>query len=669
MKYFNLKKKLKLLVASSAVLVPLVVISCEEQKQIKKDDNNENESLKSKTKLAVNSVDSEKNKDNKVIDKSIDVEENNKDITPVEENNTTTETDGTVNNEPVNTPNEDENAELTGKEALNNTVPVEFRNIIKFKDENSYNKFKERYSYRQQRAKQGSKTPIIIYRYSNGIVGIYGGGTGENNDIFSLNDNFDYSLIFSSIKNNQVGLEFDFDENLGKIEIKIKFIKDKSPKLIETILISEQGIKYETKLAHDVSVEDLSEVSNNENTETTDENDTETNSEETDNSNSANKSTETIANDNANLNLVKLNQPINEFIPDKTIFVRPIFGAQFIEKTTNQKIITLFNHADSPGGKSNREPVAKLPSNLEKIVGSQLNNQGAQEVSEFVELANVINDLSKLNPSSFVIYGGDTNIMSQNFDLQKVLLNQEINAYANTNDDTLKTSLGTKNPYVNPYDKIYFKSSKEPSLLELTTLEVDKYKYYRGDIISDFAKIFPNKQAEFYNKNGYVVNDNQTDLNLIRTHISDHLPVSMTLTKNNEPILKVAHWNILNYGRKGSQNDYLLEFKAYALAKIIAHYNYDIIGLTEINDETGDDVALIVKNLNKLTNSNKFKFIVQNYNTTKIPKSYSNRFTISQQEQVGIIYDSSKVDLDINFRDKDHPNGGITIQRYFDYLK
>lgn len=48
---------------------------------------------------------------------------------------------------------------------------------------------------------------------------------------------------------------------------------------------------------------------------------------------------------------------------------------------------------------------------------SDLNKQGAQEVSEFLGLIDVINENKDL--ANFVIYGGDTNIKNENFYLAR----------------------------------------------------------------------------------------------------------------------------------------------------------------------------------------------------------------------------------------------------------
>ncbi len=99
--------------------------------------------------------------------------------------------------------------------------------------------------------------------------------------------------------------------------------------------------------------------------------------------------------------------------------------------------------------------------------------------------------------------------------------------------------------------------------------------------------------------------------------------------------LKIAHWNILNFGNVSSLQN---KFKIEVIAKIISNVDPDVIGLTEINYKSGESVIKIVDSLNKFSTHRNYKFLYQ-------PVSEANpNVSEATKEQVAIIYDDNKVE-------------------------
>ncbi|WP_258560091.1 hypothetical protein [Metamycoplasma hominis] len=289
---------------------------------------------------------------------------------------------------------------------------------------------------------------------------------------------------------------------------------------------------------------------------------------------------------------------------------------------------------------------------------SDLNKQGAQEVSEFLGLIDVINENKDL--ANFVIYGGDTNIKNENFYLarkypENIQFTLDRDLKLKKYDQKFLTSLGTRGKYSEQYDKMFFinqlPNTFKPKIITdgLLPYKVDIYRTF-NDVIS---------KAELESLKGWKSKD--SDRSTIRSQISDHAPVftdvvfsnpietlkvnealrkNQTLSKEQNTI-RIAHWNILNFG--GPNQD----AKTMAIATTIYKSGFDIIGLTEINDGRGNYVQNIVNLLNEYAGKERYKFVLQNKKDTNIRPEYlqSNKFGKAQQEQVAVIYDSQNFEF------------------------
>lgn len=346
---------------------------------------------------------------------------------------------------------------------------------------------------------------------------------------------------------------------------------------------------------------------------------------------------------------------------NQTHFVRPPFIAKFKIKNTDFSIATIFNHLDSPGTRKKGEYIEPKPSILladRSNKQSDLNKQGAQEVSEFLGLIDVINENKDL--ANFVIYGGDTNIKNENFYLarkypENIQFTLDRDLKLKKYDQKFLTSLGTRGKYSEQYDKMFFinqlPNTFKPKIITdgLLPYKVDIYRTF-NDVIS---------KAELEKLKGWKSKD--SDRSTIRSQISDHAPVftdvvfsnpietlkvNETLRKNQtlskeQNTIRIAHWNILNFG--GPNQD----AKTTAIAATIYKSGFDIIGLTEINDGRGNYVQNIVNLLNKYAGKDRYKFVLQNKKDTNIRPEYlqSNKFGKAQQEQVAVIYDSQNFEF------------------------
>ncbi|QKX39752.1 hypothetical protein [Metamycoplasma hominis] len=346
---------------------------------------------------------------------------------------------------------------------------------------------------------------------------------------------------------------------------------------------------------------------------------------------------------------------------NQTHFVRPPFIAKFKIKNTDFSIATIFNHLDSPGTRKKGEYIEPKPSILladSSNRQSDLNKQGAQEVSEFLGLIDVINENKDL--ANFVIYGGDTNIKNENFYLarkypENIQFTLDRDLKLKKYDQKFLTSLGTRGKYSEQYDKMFFinqlSNTFKPKIITngLLPYKVDIYRTF-NDVIS---------KAELEKLKGWKSKNN--DKSTIRSQISDHAPVftdvvfsnpietlkvNETLRKNQtlskeQNTIRIAHWNILNFG--GPNQD----AKTMAIATTIYKSGFDIIGLTEINDGRGNYVQNIVDLLNEYAGKERYKFVLQNKKDTNIRPEYlqSNKFGKAQQEQVAVIYDSQNFEF------------------------
>lgn len=101
--------------------------------------------------------------------------------------------------------------------------------------------------------------------------------------------------------------------------------------------------------------------------------------------------------------------------------------------------------------------------------------------------------------------------------------------------------------------------------------------------------------------------------------------------------LRWGHWNVLNFGRKSKSQ------KIAALAALIKRIDYDVVGLTEIDNE--EATKKLVSELNKLVGSDTYKYV----SSKREKGSYAGR---GQAEHVSVIYNKKKI-TPIPFQTKD----------------
>ncbi|QDF64881.1 hypothetical protein [Mycoplasma nasistruthionis] len=297
----------------------------------------------------------------------------------------------------------------------------------------------------------------------------------------------------------------------------------------------------------------------------------------------------------------------------KTVYVRPPFGVQFEIKNLDKlpSITTIFGHLDSPGSKGTKRYQESPISSKENLHSGVKESLGSQELAEFLAIPTLINNFKdQSDEDSVVIFGGDTNIKAKNFGLQNSFPTDIKPVISDLGtSDAYKTSLGRNNNYSEPYDKIFFKASPS-EVLEYRTQLTDPVLAFKNDILKAFANHTlseQDKQLEYYKSDA-----NNPEFYNIRNRLSDHAPVFIDIRVNDEQYhsinnseslikdekaLRIAHWNVLNYG--GDNFDVANAFKYVAIAKIIQSSGFDIIGLTEINYGASNDVASLLRELNK----------------------------------------------------------------------
>ncbi|MFV8401274.1 hypothetical protein [Mycoplasma sp. 2634B] len=435
----------------------------------------------------------------------------------------------------------------------------------------------------------------------------------------------------------------DKDVQIKQLQAQISSLKELlKTKEAENATLSKRIKELEDKITK------MQENSGSDNTSNNSEgNGEETNNNTTDNNNNNNTDPEPV---------VEPTTDDTKFIvssPYKTAYVRPPFGAQFKLKDHEIKFTTVFSHLDSPGNKSKKGYIESSVSTRDSDFKTKYHgggSMGAQEFSEFLALPNVMDDFAKISSNSNVIFGGDTNIEDKNFDLQNNFTDKYTATVAglNNSNDTRAyyTSLGTtKNPYSQPYDKMFFKNVNRDKLKFLTTANTPD-KQFKIDILQAFHDNIlaeEDKELDGYKK--------ITKSNPIKTGLSDHAPVFTDIEakfdiKTNTAIekyvkgknvIRIGHWNILNYGGEAVPT-----FKYTAIAKVIAAGGFDILGLTEINYGQAEKVNQILTLLNKLTGS-QYKMVVQDSNDASWANDDLFRIFQSQEEQVVIIYDANLV--------------------------
>lgn len=145
------------------------------------------------------------------------------------------------------------------------------------------------------------------------------------------------------------------------------------------------------------------------------------------------------------------------------------------------------------------------------------------------------------------------------------------------------------------------------------------------------------------------------DLWLARNSISDHSFVGIDFSDDKTTNIRIGHINSLNFNMlnnndvkllsKWSYNEQFIFSKslvhAYLLASIIDYFNFDVIGLTEINSNVSNAFAKnFVNLLNDLSENKKYDFILSNTLTGKTVTGKG------QSEKVCIIYDKDKLQLE-----------------------
>ncbi|MFV8414252.1 hypothetical protein ACNQ2B_02295 [Mycoplasma sp. Z707] len=339
--------------------------------------------------------------------------------------------------------------------------------------------------------------------------------------------------------------------------------------------------------------------------------------------------------------------------PYKTAYVRPPFGAQFKLNNHDINFTTIFGHLDSPGSRSKKAYTEGAISDKDEIFLNKyqgVEKMGSQEFSEFLALPNVMNDFENISANSNIIFGGDTNITAQNFALQDNFTSNyfaTITGLENSQDSLgYYTSIGVRNPYSQPYDKMFFKNVNKEQLKFLTTANTPE-KQFKIDILNAFKDNILNEKDKKIT--GY--DSKKAGFGPIRYGVSDHAPVFTDIEtkfelKTNKAIekyvkgvntLRIGHWNICNYG-----SDKMPPFKYTSIAKIIAAGGFDILGLTEVNYDQVEKVNEILNILNQITGS-QYKMVYQDSSDASWANDPVLNIFESQQEQVAIIYDANIV--------------------------
>ncbi|AXE60752.1 hypothetical protein DA803_01460 [[Mycoplasma] phocae] len=221
-----------------------------------------------------------------------------------------------------------------------------------------------------------------------------------------------------------------------------------------------------------------------------------------------------------------------------TSYKRPLFAAYFETIEGSKPFVSIFGHLDSPAvGKNSTEKADKT-----------YKGQGAQEVAEASEIANAFKYYEELSNNASIIFGGDTNIKTENnrlFNSENFIKNNIENYYGEMSIfedkktttkakkyEFYETSLGTneKNGYANAYDKLLFKENGGLNIIneyEKTTYKDKKYQNvpFKADIINGFKNgiwdrnVILNLRPKLQlNKQGKKI----SDFSFIRNKISDH---------------------------------------------------------------------------------------------------------------------------------------------------
>ncbi|MBN0970810.1 MnuA family membrane nuclease [Mycoplasma phocoeninasale] len=218
-----------------------------------------------------------------------------------------------------------------------------------------------------------------------------------------------------------------------------------------------------------------------------------------------------------------------------TSYKRPLFGAYFETIEGNKPFVSIFAHLDSPDAATGEQKDQRYP------------GQGFQEVAEALEIPNAFKYYEQLSNNASIIFGGDTNIKTENnslFNSQafkkynienyygEMKIHENAGASKSKKYEFYETSLGRseKSGYANAYDKLLFKENNGLNIIN----EYEKNNYpdrnyqnvsFKADIVNGFKNgiwdrnIILNLKPELRkNSKGQQI----SDFSFIRNKISDH---------------------------------------------------------------------------------------------------------------------------------------------------
>ncbi|WP_427902730.1 endonuclease/exonuclease/phosphatase family protein [Metamycoplasma alkalescens] len=108
---------------------------------------------------------------------------------------------------------------------------------------------------------------------------------------------------------------------------------------------------------------------------------------------------------------------------------------------------------------------------------------------------------------------------------------------------------------------------------------------------------------------------------------------------NSSNTFKWGHWNIRNFRGNSSQDQ-----KTTRIALLANHAKFDILGLTEVDEESG--IKKLVDKMNKLTNSNFYSYIASKKLNGSMFQKQGSKKTRDNSEHVAIIYNNSKFEIE-----------------------
>ncbi|UWD34364.1 endonuclease/exonuclease/phosphatase family protein [Mesomycoplasma molare] len=205
---------------------------------------------------------------------------------------------------------------------------------------------------------------------------------------------------------------------------------------------------------------------------------------------------------------------ISEFSGKKIVYARPPFGAKFRVKNDKKNDFTvIFSHFDSPSNSASKG----------EGKASGFSGQGEFEVSEALQLVEVLKWFDEKDETNDdIFFMGDTNIKTKNG--AKAFAPSLKKGYKTLIDWDLKTSLGKRKKWSEPYDKMIYKGDIETSKAD----RFDIFKVFENGILNE--KEWKNK-LEQDGKNP----KNDTLLDWVNK-ISDHTMTYVDLNVFNEDV-------------------------------------------------------------------------------------------------------------------------------------